>query len=462
MELKRYKLGDICYINKASLKSTDKVDDILYLDTSNITENAIAELQSFQRKNAPSRAQRKVGNKTIIFSTVRPNQNHFGIMNNPQTNLIVSSGFTTLDIKDAKEFDANYVYLKLTQPAIVDYLQTLAQNSVSSYPSINPDDIANLSFSFPPLPTQQKIAAVLSALDDKIALNRRISAKLEAMAKLLYDYWFVQFDFLDENGKPYRSSGGKMVWNDELKREIPDGWEVGNLYDIADFFNGLACQKYRPTDENHKLPVIKIDQMHNGFDSDVEWARDNVPTKNIIENGDILFSWSATLETMLWTKGKGVLNQHIFKVVPKNIDKYFVFQHLSAYIVNFVRMAEARKTTMGHITTDHLNQSRIVIPSKEIAEMYGSIVSAIYEKYLICAEENQHFASLRDFLLPLLMNGQVKVTDNLQQDENIISFKDSYEQRFNYWLENQCLAARGTVSEKTLRAIFDAMDDDDK
>ena len=229
------------------------------------------------------------------------------------------------------------------------------------------------------------------------------------MAKLLYDYWFVQFDFPDENGKPYKSSGGKMVWNDELKREIPEGWEVRNLYHIADFVNGLACQKYRPKDNKHKLPVIKIGEMHNGFGSDVEWARDDVPEKNVVMNGDILFSWSASLEVMLWKLGTGVLNQHIFKVIPKAYDRYYVYRQLSSYIINFVKMADARKTTMGHITTDHLTQSRIAIPPKSVAERYGSIVSPLYEELIGCSCENQQLASLRDFLLPMLMNGQVKV-----------------------------------------------------
>ena len=224
MGMKKYKLGEICELNNATLKSSDNFDEILYLDTSNITKNCIAELQPFFIKNAPSRAQRKVKDKTIIFSTVRPNQKHFGILNNPPKNLIVSTGFTTLDVKKTNDFDANYVYLKLTQPYIVNHLHTLAQNSVSSYPSINPDDIGNLRFDFPSLPTQQKIAAVLSSLDDKIALNKKINAKLEAMAKRLYDYWFVQFDYPDKNGKPYKTSGGKMVWNEVLKREIPEDW----------------------------------------------------------------------------------------------------------------------------------------------------------------------------------------------------------------------------------------------
>lgn len=252
-KLKKYKLGEICDLNLSSLKSSDRIDEILYLDTSNITENRIADLQSFSIANAPSRAQRKVRNNTIIFSTVRPNQNHFGIIKNPQSNLIVSSGFTTLDIKNPEDFDANYVYLKLTQPYVVNYLQTLAQNSVSAYPSINPDDIGNLSFYFPPLESQQKIAAVLSTLDDKIALNRRMNAKLEQMAKRLYDHWFVQFDFpfdfacfdsaqqstrsqsVAERSRGYKSSGGKMEYNEVLKREIPAGWEVKKLSDFAKY-----------------------------------------------------------------------------------------------------------------------------------------------------------------------------------------------------------------------------------
>lgn len=274
-------------------------------------------------------------------------------------------------------------------------------------------DFADMPVFLPSRQAQDALVAMMEPIDEKIANNNAICSNLEAMAKLLYDYWFVQFDFPDENGKPYKSSGGKMVWNDELKREIPAGWEVGNLYDIADFINGLACQNYRPLDEIHKLPVIKIGEMHNGIGKDVEWARDSVPQKNIIDDGDILFSWSASLEVMLWNMGRGVLNQHIFKVVPKERNKYYVFQQLSAYVGYFVRMAESRKTTMGHITSDHLNQSRIVLPPIKISDMYGTSVKDIYEKYLSCSSENQQLASLRDFLLPMLMNGQVKVGDHV-------------------------------------------------
>jgi type I restriction enzyme S subunit len=258
------------------------------------------------------------------------------------------------------------------------------------------------------LSTQQKIAAVLSALDAKIELNQRINAELESMAKTLYDYWFVQFDFPNEKGKPYKSAGGKMVWNEELKREIPLGWEVGTLLDIADYMNGLPCQKFRPTGGEF-LRVIKIKEMHEGFSTETELVRPDIPEKAIIENGNVLFSWSASLEVMIWTGGKGALNQHIFKVTSDKYPKSFYYYQLINYLTHFKMMAENRKTTMGHITQEHLKQSRIVLPPVELTEKLEAIIAPIFEKIMVNRIESQTLTELRDWLLPLLMNGQVKV-----------------------------------------------------
>ena len=273
-------------------------------------------------------------------------------------------------------------------------------------PHFKKSDMDNLLIPVPDMDIQKKIGDIYCELSEKIENNNKINAELESMAKTIYDYWFLQFEFPNEDGKPYKSSGGKMVWNEELKREIPEGWEVGNLYDIADFINGLACQKFRPTDDK-KLPVVKITEMHDGITDNTEYVREDIPEKNIINDGDILFSWSATLETMIWTGGKAGLNQHIFKVVPKMEAKYYVFMQLSAYIINFIQMAEARKTTMGHITTDHLRQSRIVIPPVNICNSFNKEVEMLYKKIISNDEQNKELISLRDFLLPMLMNGQV-------------------------------------------------------
>ena len=234
------------------------------------------------------------------------------------------------------------------------------------------------------------------------------------MAKQLYDYWFVQFDFPNEEGKPYKSNGGKMVWNKKLKRDIPEGWYCGSLLEIAQYTNGLACQKFRPTD-NNRLPVIKIKEMHDGISSETEFVKSDIPESVKVYNGDVLFSWSASLEVMLWAYGDGGLNQHIFKVTSNNgYPRSFYYYQLIDYIGNFKRMAEARKTTMGHITQDHLKQSTIALPpNTDIANKLEDMLSIVFDTIINKSQEIMNLTKQRDELLPLLMNGQVSVNYHL-------------------------------------------------
>ena len=255
-----------------------------------------------------------------------------------------------------------------------------------------------------------KISKILDNIDQKIHTNNQINQELEAMAKTLYDYWFVQFDFPDQNAKPYKSSGGKMVYHPELKREIPEGWGVDSLWNIANFYNGLAMQKYRPdTNEDDYLPVIKIREMMNGFSKDTERARLDIPSEAVVDRGDILFSWSATLEVIIWGKEKGALNQHIFKVTSDTYPKSFIYFELKSYLKVFKAIAELRKTTMGHITQDHLKQAKIVVPPIELISKLDAKLQLIMLKQQILENQNQELTQLRDWLLPMLMNGQVKV-----------------------------------------------------
>ena len=304
------------------------------------------------------------------------------------------------------KLNGKYLNAILNSKMAKKYFANNASGSGQRY-TLTVDIIGNFPIPLIDINEQKRIGNIFSNIDNKIELNNKINDELESMAKTIYDYWFLQFEFPNEEGKPYKSSGGKMVWNDELKREIPEGWEVKTLYDIADYINGLACQKYRPINKDNILPVIKIVEMHNGITSNTEYVRDDIPLKNIIDTGDILFSWSASLEVTLWKGKKAGLNQHIFKVVPKFYPKYYIYMQLSAYIINFIKIAETRKTTMGHITIDHLKQSKILLPNIKLAKTYDIFVKDLFEKILLNNIENQELTSLRDFLLPLLMNGQV-------------------------------------------------------
>ena len=302
----------------------------------------------------------------------------------------------------------SFLYAVLLQDSFFDYVMQGAKGS--KMPRGDKEQI--LRYEMPILScSEESIGTFFLNLDQKIRLNEQINQNLEAMAKQLYDYWFVQFDFPNEEGKPYKSSGGEMLWNDKLKRNIPVGWHCGNLFEIAVFTNGLACQKFRPKDDEVPLPVIKIREMHDGISVDTEEVTSNIPESVKVYNGDVLFSWSASLEVMLWAYGLGGLNQHIFKVTSANdFPKSFYYFQLLDYVDVFKKMAEARKTTMGHITQDHLQQSTIAIPdNKDIADKFEELISPIFKQIVKLQEEISNFIKQRDELLPLLMNGQITI-----------------------------------------------------
>lgn len=341
----------------------------------------------------------KLANKGDVLMSVRA---PVGDLNIAPCELCIGRGLASIKAKNGNNMFVFYA-LKYNIPNL------LKQGAATTFDSVNKDLINQFELIIPKdKESRDKATNVLFSLDSKIELNNRINSELESMAKTLYDYWFVQFDFPDKYGKPYKSSGGKMVWNEKLKRDIPEGWEVGNLLDIADYINGLPCQKFRPTGDKF-LKVIKIKEMHEGFSSETELVSPDIPEKAIIENGDVLFSWSASLEVQIWSKGKGALNQHIFKVTSDKYPKSFYYFQLLNYLQHFKMMAENRKTTMGHITQDHLQQSRIAIPNVSLTLMLDKIINPIFQKKINNEIENQKLAELRDWLLPMLMNGQVKV-----------------------------------------------------
>lgn len=314
-----------------------------------------------------------------------------------------------LVLRPKAEVDSGFLFAALSDDAFFGYVMKGAKGTqmprgdkghIMDYPVAQPSN-------------QHAVSELVSLLDTATADSKSICSDLDAAAKLLYDYWFVQFDFPDENGRPYKSSGGKMVWNDELKREIPAGWSVGNLYDIAEYANGLACQKYRPLEGDKGLPVIKIKEMHGGYSSETERVKSNIPDKNIVRPGDLLFSWSASLEVMIWTRQTGGLNQHIFKVIPKRpFNRSYVYFQLGSYLAQFKRMAESRKTTMGHITSDHLEQSRIVLPPSTLLDMYSNKTSSLIDQIVEVSGVAETLTDIRDYTLPLLMNGQVTIGDD--------------------------------------------------
>jgi len=253
---------------------------------------------------------------------------------------------------------------------------------------------------------QQKIAKVLSTIDSKIELNNRISSELEAMAKTIYDYWFVQFDFPDENGKPYKLSGGKMVWNEELKREIPDGWHDGELQDIANIIMGQS-----PPGESYNIDGegMIFFQGCTDFGNRFPGVRQftSAPTR-FAKEGDILLSVRAPVGKLNIAKEDCCIGRGLASLNSKDNCISYLF----GVMINLKQIFDRRNvdgTTFGSITKDDLFSLKVVRPDRGILKKYNSIINPAFQKQNKIELENLKLTELRDWLLPMLMNGQVKV-----------------------------------------------------
>lgn len=406
-----FKLSDIALLNRETYKKNELPTYLNYLDTGNLTKNKINELQKIivSEEKIPSRAQRKVRKKTILYSTVRPIQKHYGFIDEDIENLIVSTGFTTIDVIDDEVYP-KYLFYKLTQNHIVNYLHSLAVNSVSSYPSISPSELANLEFKFPPFNKQKQIAKVLSDIDAKIDLNQKINAELEAMAKTIYDYWFVQFDFPDENGKPYKSSGGKMVYNEELKREIPEGWKVKPLTEEMDLQYGFPFSTQLFNNEAEGIPVVRIRDILNRSISN--HSTEKVNEKYKLKKGDLLVGMDGNFHINYWDKNNCYLNQRCLRIRAKKNSiseiqvKYLIEPYIKAKEKNISR------TTVGHLGSNDINDLKVIKAKRCIQNDINKSFNAILKQLIINNNENQELTALRDWLLPMLMNGQVSVKES--------------------------------------------------
>ncbi|MEB5647486.1 restriction endonuclease subunit S [Staphylococcus saprophyticus] len=267
---------------------------------------------------------------------------------------------------------------------------------------------------------EKQIGNLLYKIDNKINNNKQIIANLEELSQTLFKRWFVDFEFPDENGNPYKSNGGEMV--DSELGAIPKGWNVKNLDDIANYMNGLAMQKFKPTDNQNSLPVVKIKELKNGStDENSNRCTSEIPEKALIVDGDIIFSWSATLLVKMWCGGKAGLNQHLFKVSSDKYPKWFYYYWTKRYIDYFIGIANDKATTMGHINRKHLSHAKILTPNDQTLEKFSRTFDDLLEKELSVSKESKRLTELRDTLLPKLMSGEIEIPTDIEVNEDELS-----------------------------------------
>lgn len=299
---------------------------------------------------------------------------------------------------------------------------------------IKQSELRKVRLTLPPFPEQKRIAHILGTLDDKIELNRRMNATLEAMARALFQSWFVDFDPVRRNAarlqnqpspQPSPNGRGRSAaegegaggfdslfpdsFEDSAMGEIPKGWMVKPLDEIADYQNGLALQKFRPADDEEPLPIVKIAQLKSG---EATWEELSSPAINpacIIDTGDVVFSWSGSLVVKIWCGGRAALNQHLFKVTSGKYPKWFYLHWTQKHLADFQRIAEDKAVTMGHIKRSHLKEALCVVPDPKTLEQGSNRIAPLVEQMISLEMESRTLASLRDTLLAKLLSGELSI-----------------------------------------------------
>lgn len=309
---------------------------------------------------------------------------------------------TTLFIKDFKGNLPRYIYYLIENLKLNDW------KSGSGVPTLNRNHLHPIEIkAHTNLNDQKQIAKVLSDLDAKIEINNKINQELEALSKTIYVYWFVQFDFPDANGKPYKSSGGKMVYNEELKREIPEGWEVKPLTEEMDLQYGFPFSTKLFNEEEIGIPIIRIRDIQNGTIS--YYSTESVHEKYKLNKGDVLVGMDGNFHINYWNLENCYLNQRCLRIRSKSNSisetqaRYMIEPYIQA------REKNVSRTTVAHLSARDINDLRVVIAHSELQKKSNRFFKSNLKKIVSNREENKKLTKLRDWLLPMLMNGQVTV-----------------------------------------------------
>lgn len=421
MDLKKYKLGDIIVnYQQGAIRSNSQLGkgNACYLKMGDLdgkgyytldklakTEANNEELASFVLRKGDFlinvRNSKEIVGKTCVIDDIPKNT----IFNHMLVRIVFKEDFSTL-----------YINALFNTPAFKKKLDGI-KTGTTTIIAIYQKDLYGLSVFLPSIDHQCRIAAVLSAIDRKINLNRRLTAKLEQIAKRLYDYWFVQFDFPDENGKPYKSSGGKMIWNEALKREIPEGWDAKSVNDVSSICRGVS---YKPNDLQESGVLIlrgnNIENNHIVYDNNTAYLLPGmISDEQKIKKHDIIITMSSGSKEHI---GKCAMfqkdSEHSFgaflsKITPMKECPYFLFLYLSSSYFKQKIKSICNGTGINNLTNQTFDEVKFAYPAKGVLLSFERSLQPIFDMIGINESEINTLTRKRDELLPLLMNGQVEV-----------------------------------------------------
>lgn len=323
-----------------------------------------------------------VGVGDLIF-TCWGTINQVGLIDNRASHpsYVISNKQMKLSV-DRSKADPLFLYYLFSGP---EKQQEILNNGIgAAVPGFNLGQLRKMVISLPKLEDQKAIASVLSNLDDKIDLLHRQNKTLEAMAETLFRQWFMECS--------------------------SNEWAESSLSNIARFLNGLACQKYPPENDLEKLPVLKIRELSSGISETSDWATSQVKSDYIVEAGDVIFAWSASLMVKVWDGERCVLNQHLFKVTSDEFPKWFYLLWCKHHLAEFIAISASHATTMGHIKRGDLDAAMVLVPPPEELEVMSQQMEPLLDKQIANAKQIKSLEKLRDILLPKLISGEARVT----------------------------------------------------
>lgn len=407
-------LGEVVETNTSSIKKNYKHNEIYYLDTGSITLGKIDSLQLLLLKDAPSRAKRLVKNNSIVYSTVRPIQRHYGVIINPAVNLVVSTGFTVIDSIENKSNNI-FIYYFLTANKIVKKLDMIANGTVSTYPSIKPIDIESLSINLPPLPEQKSIANILSVFDEKIELLRKQNETLETIAQRVFKEWFINFKYPDATGEMIDSELG----------EIPKEWRVYELIELVNIVNGYSyIGKELVESSDEALVTLKSFNRNGGFQTrGFKPFSGNPKPQQEVSIGDLIVAHTDL------TQDAEVLGNPAFVFEDGGFNKMFItmdlvkvnsnIEHIDNAFLYYVMKDRSFKghcigysngTTVLHLSKKAIPEYRLVLPEDlSLAKDFSDMAYSMTRKISNNISQIQTLTKTRDTLLPKLVSGGIRV-----------------------------------------------------
>lgn len=393
---RKFRLGDGCITNADSYTPKEKWKFVNYLDTGNITDNKINAIQyiDIENEKLPSRARRKVQENSIIYSTVRPKQRHFGIIKNQPDNFLVSTGFVVIDVNESI-LDADFLYYLLTQNIVVEKLHAIAEQSVSTYPSIKPSDIENLEISIPDIVVQKRIASILGCLDKKIEQNNMINKNLLKQAMAIYKAWFCDYILF----------GGIR----------PAAWKNTTIDSVSTLVTRGIAPKY---DENSNQIVLNQKCIRD-HTIDLSLARRHIPKKineKWIKKGDLLINSTGTgtlgrIAQVWFDANNMTVDSHVTIVRPKSpiLESYIGFWGLSHE--NEIEAQHTGSTGQTELPRERVKSMELLLPDAETLSKFNDLVIPMTSTVELNQEENTRLSQLRDVLLPKLMSGKIDVSN---------------------------------------------------